>query len=67
MFNKYGDKFEYRLTKRTSYCRVCDRENVRDKDMVMYTYSSRNRGQNILICPNCLKEMYKTIIKFEEE
>lgn len=66
-FDKWDDKFEYRLAKRTSYCRVCDKENIREKDMVMYTYSLRNRGQNILICPECIKEMYKAIIKDEEE
>ena len=61
-----SDKFEYRLAKRTSYCRGCDKENVRDKDMVLYFYSWRNRGQNILLCPDCVKEMYD-VIKNQEE
>ena len=58
--------FEYRLAKRTSYCRGCDKENVKDTDMVLYFYSWRNRGQNILLCPDCVKEMYNVIKKEEE-
>ena len=58
--------FEYRLAKRTSYCRCCDKENIKDKDVVFYFYSCRNSGQSILLCPECIKDMY-TIIKNEEE
>lgn len=54
---------EYRLAKSDSYCRVCDKENKKNKDMVVYFYSRRNRGQNILICPDCIKKLYNLLPK----
>ena len=57
------DKFEYRIAKQDSYCRSCDKLNKRNKDKVIYIYSLRNRGQNILLCEDCVKEMYETVAK----
>jgi hypothetical protein len=58
-------KIEYRLAKQNSYCRACDKENSKDKDMVFYFYSIRNY-QDILICPECIKEMYNLINKVDK-
>ena len=43
----------YRLAKANSHCRLCDRINKRGEDWVIYFYSIRSRGQNILLCPKC--------------
>jgi uncharacterized protein YlaI len=59
--------FEYRKSKCDSYCRICDRMNLKDEDMVIYSYSIRNRGQNILICPQCVKNMYSEIMLRDDE
>lgn len=58
-------EFKYRIAKRDSFCRVCDKVNKRDEDMVVYVYSHRNRGQSILLCKKCVKDMYNTVIASE--
>lgn len=55
------NKFEYRLAKQDSFCRVCDKVNKRNKDMVVYIRSIRNRGQNILICKDCIDKIYNAV------
>ena len=51
------ENIDYRLAKQNSFCRVCDKTNRRGKDMVIYIYSHRNRGQNILICEDCARKI----------
>ena len=60
------NKIEYRLAKQNSHCRACDKINYKDKDYVIYFYSIRSSGQNILICPECIKEMYNLINKVDK-
>lgn len=50
-------KFEIRKSKQNSYCRCCDKEMLKDKDTIVYMYSIRNRGQNIILCLDCIKEI----------
>lgn len=56
-------QFEHRIAKQNSYCRSCDKLNKKGEEKVIYIYSIRNSGQSILLCENCIKEMYETIIK----
>lgn len=58
-----SDNFEYRLAKRDACCRGCDETLKKDKDMLIATYSFRNRGQYIYFCEDCVKEMCKLINK----
>lgn len=55
----------YRLAERTGCCRVCDKDVERLKDKAVYFYSWRNRGQNIIICPKCIKDMYQLVMENE--
>lgn len=41
---------------RTAYCRGCDGE-MESGEIVIATYSSRNRGQHIFFCLACAKEI----------
>ncbi len=41
-----------RKAERSSNCRGCDKELVKGDDII-YTYSLRNRGQNIIFCMGC--------------
>lgn len=50
-------KFEIRKSKQNSYCRCCDKEMIKDKDTIVYMYSIRNRGQNIILCLDCIEEI----------
>lgn len=45
---------ERRKCERTCFCRNCDKEMVKGTE-VIYTYSMRNRGQNIFFCLDCAK------------
>lgn len=47
-----------RRTQRVAYCRGCDRKILPNTEYVVYTYSSRNRGQNIFFCKECIHKMY---------
>ena len=49
--------FERRKIKRDGFCRGCDQKLKRDEDEVIYTYTFRNRGQNILFCLDCCKNI----------
>ena len=55
-------KPEYRNAERNAYCRVCDRIVVKGSPVVFF-YSWRNRGQNINICPTCVKQLYNLLPK----
>ncbi len=50
------DPIERRLTKRKAWCRGCNKEMPIVTEII-YTYSSINRGQNILFCLDCAKEI----------
>ena len=41
---------------RASFCRGCDKKVVVGEDIV-YTYSFRNRGQNIIFCMKCAEDI----------
>lgn len=43
-----------RQAQRPANCRGCDKDLVVGEDII-YTYSMRNRGQNILFCLDCAK------------
>lgn len=58
--------FELRKVQRAACCRVCDRV-LTPKDDIMYTYSTRNRGQNILICFDCIREIHSAVLQYEED
>ena len=49
---------KYRLAEQTACCRVCDKSIQRKVDYMVSWYSFRNRGQNIHICPTCIKTLY---------
>ncbi len=59
--------FELRKAQRKAHCRVCDRVMTPKEDNVMYTYSMRNRGQNILICFDCIREIHSAVLQYEED
>lgn len=50
---------EKRIAKGNACCRGCDVMLRKGKDELIYTYSPRNRGQNILFCLDCAKEIGK--------
>lgn len=52
---------EYRQTERDAFCRGCDKQIKKKTEKVIYTYSWRNRGQNILICLDCVGEINRLI------
>ena len=64
---EYKTDFKFRLAKRDCYCRGCDKVLKRDTDMLLATYSFRNRGQYIYFCVDCVKEMNKLIEDKEKE
>lgn len=49
--------FEKRLAKQNSFCRGCDEQQIKGEDEIIYTYSFRNRGQSIIFCMKCAKEI----------
>jgi uncharacterized protein YlaI len=59
-------KPEYRLAEQNAHCRVCDKVIERKVDYMVSWYSFRNRGQNIHICPDCVKELYYLVINAGE-
>lgn len=58
---------EYRLAKRDANCRGCDKILEKDKDMMISTYSFRNRGQYIYFCKDCVLLMNKLIEDYESK
>lgn len=50
---------ERRIAKGNACCRGCDVDLRKGKDELIYTYSHRNRGQNILFCLDCAKKIGK--------
>lgn len=56
-------KPKYRQPERNAICRVCEVIIERNTDWTVSWYSSANRGQNIHICPDCVKMLYELITK----
>lgn len=54
---------EYRYTKRNCWCRGCDKKLIRDVDKAVFMYSSANRGQHIMLCEDCVGNMFSMVIK----
>lgn len=55
----------YELIERDGFCRGCDKKMRRNIDVVVKFYSRRNRGQNIILCKECVEKMYN-LVKGEE-
>jgi len=55
---------EYRPAQREVICRGCDKTLNRG-DMLMSTYSFRNRGQHIYFCKECVLKMQQLIEDYE--
>lgn len=53
---------EYRQAMRTCHCRGCDKEIKPKTEKIIYMYSHRNRGQNIILCEDCVREMNSKFI-----
>lgn len=51
---------KYRQAERQAICRGCDKE-LNKGDMMIATYSFRNRGQHIYFCRDCVKLMNNLI------
>jgi RNase P subunit RPR2 len=54
------NNIELRPIKRPGFCRGCDK-TVDTGQQIVYTYSIRNRGQSILFCLDCAKEIAKLV------
>lgn len=61
--NPYDIKL--RPAERSAYCRGCDKEIVKDELMVS-TYSRRNRGQWIHLCLNCAEDIGELVKEHKE-
>ena len=55
---------EYRPAKRGAICRGCDK-TLNKGDMLISTYSFRNRGQYIYFCKDCVVSMQNLINNYE--
>lgn len=51
-------QMEFRKAQRQGFCRGCD-DVINRGDTMFYTYSFRNRGQNILFCLPCIKKIIR--------
>lgn len=51
-----SDSIKRRPAEREAFCRGCDKKIVKGEDLI-YTYSFRNRGQNIYFCVGCAKKI----------
>lgn len=58
-------KIERRLCQRPACCRGCDKD-LNKGDPIIYTYSMRNRGQNILFCNDCAKVVGELSLEKED-
>ena len=60
---KIGE-IEARKAERDCFCRGCDKKILKNTEPIIYTYSHRNRGQNIIICHDCLIDCVEAMSKF---
>jgi len=56
---------ELRKTKHNASCRGCDRNIAPNTEDIIYMYSMRNRGQNIFLCAECIKDAHDMMFKGE--
>ena len=50
------EEITYRLAERDAICRGCD-DTLKKGTPLIYTYSTRNRGQNIFFCLECARKI----------
>lgn len=67
-WQKYKDSFKIQLrpAERTAYCRGCDKELLKGELMIS-TYSSRNRGQHIHFCLDCAEEIGRLVKEHKDK
>lgn len=58
---------QYRVSQRKSYCRVCDKVNMPNEDMIVSIHSFRNRGQEIKICKGCIEKIYQMVLDYDND
>lgn len=54
-----------RKAERESHCRGCDKTLFKG-DAIIYTYSHRNRGQNIIFCMSCAELIGKLAKEYSD-
>lgn len=59
-------KPEYRKAERDAFCRVCDK-TIHKGEHAVFWYSWRNRGQNIMVCPDCVENLFDLLPKENSE
>lgn len=57
----------YRLAQRDCHCRGCDKTLKRDVDSGVFMHSMRNRGQNIMLCNDCIEKVYGLMVKYHHD
>ena len=57
----------YRKAQRNCRCRGCDRLLEKDVDYGIFMFSIRNRGQNIMLCTDCVDKMYEMVQEGQHE
>lgn len=60
-------KLEIRKAKQDSFCRCCDKPLRKGIDNLVYMYSYRNRGQNILLCFDCIDLITEKVSEYKTE
>lgn len=60
------NNIQLRPIQRKGFCRGCD-ERLEVGTYIVYTYSHRNRGQNIVFCMDCAKEIGKLAEKVTKD
>lgn len=55
-----------RKVERESHCRGCDKTLFKG-NVIIYTYSHRNRGQNIIFCMSCAELIGKLVEEITNE
>jgi hypothetical protein len=61
------EEMQFRVAQRDCYCRGCDKQLKRNVDSGIFMYSMRNRGQNIMICVDCVKSMNTLVDENDNE
>ena len=62
--NPYAIKL--RQAERSAYCRGCDKE-IAKGEMMVSTYSRRNRGQHIHFCLDCTENIGELVKEHKEK
>lgn len=61
-----NNPIEQRKIERPGFCRGCDKKLEKGTDII-YTYSWRNRGQNIIFCMDCAGEIYNLVTAYDDK